>query len=164
MLAQTVTQCVEYVSTSIVACQLYTGKVTSSKQAVMLLSFSINGGNSSVQCTGMCLGPLTYNHCFWRHSPGILHHAVVCLHSIILTHWWVNGEYCLVGTCNWINYFLGLLVGSIESYHSSISPPGDSGSGSTSGGAGEGPGLTIISQTAHTGRTWKCDGSNPHKW
>ena len=62
MLAQTVTQCVEYVSTSIVFCQLYTGKVTSSKQAVMLLSFSINGGNSSVQC--MCLGPLTYNHCF----------------------------------------------------------------------------------------------------
>ena len=42
-----------------------------------------------------------------------------------------------------MNYFLGLLVGSIESYHNPISPPGDSGSRSTSGGAGEGPGLVI---------------------
>ena len=56
-----------------------------------------------------------------------------------------HGEHCLVGTINRINYSLGLLVGSIESYHNPISPPGDSGSRSTSGGAGEGPGLVIKS-------------------
>ena len=54
----------------------------------------------------------------------------------------VNGEHCLVGI---INNTLGLLVVSIESYHNPIPPPGDSGSRSTSGGAGEGPGLVIVS-------------------
>ena len=123
----------------------------------MLLSFSINGGSNSVQC--MCLGPLTitrYNCYPWWSSPGILHCAVVCPHNVTWTHWWVNGEHGLVGTHDSIHYSLGLLVGSVESYHNPISPPGDSGSRSTSGGAGEGPGLIIISQTAHTGRTWKC--------
>ena len=40
-------------------------------------------------------------------------------------------------------------MSSVESYHISISPPGDSGSRSTSGGAGEGPGLTIIFQAGY---------------
>ena len=38
-----------------------------------------------------------------------------------------------------------ILVSSIESYHNPISPPGDSGNRSTSGGTGEGPGLIIKS-------------------
>ena len=45
-------------------------------------------------------------------------------------------------------------MGSIESYHNPISSPGDSGSSSTSGGAGEGPGLVIKSYTSYSG--WAC--------
>ena len=100
-------------------------------------------------------GQLTNNSHQWWSSPGILHCTVVCPHNVTLTHWWVNGEHCLVGACNRISYSRGLLVGSIESYHSSISPPGDSGSRSTSGGAGESPGLIITSQTGYTEGTWK---------
>ena len=48
---------------------------------------------------------------------------------------------------------LGLLVGSIESYHSPVPPPGDIGSRSTSGGAGKGSGLTIINQVVYSGVT-----------
>ena len=45
-----------------------------------------------------------YNHCLWRIlSPDILHCAVVYPHNVIPTHWWVNGEHCLVGTINRIN-------------------------------------------------------------
>ena len=109
-------------------------------------------------CICMYSGPFTivrYNHCLWRLSSDILHCATVCPHNVTLTHWWVNGEHCLVGTHNRIHYSLGLLVGSIESYHSSISPPGDSGSRSTSGDAGEGW-LIIISQTGYPGGSWKC--------
>ena len=37
-----------------------------------------------------------YNQDHW--SPDILHCTVVCPHDALLTHWWVNGEHCLVGT------------------------------------------------------------------
>ena len=97
-----------------------------------------------------------YDHCHWWSSPGILHCAVVCPHNVTLIHWWVNGEHCLVGAHDRINYSLGLLVGIIERYHSPISPPGDSGSRSTSGGAGDDSELTIIKQAGYTWRTWKC--------
>ena len=108
-------------------------------------------------CIRTCLDqPTRYNLSHWWSSPGVPHCAVVCPPNVTLTYWWVNGEHCLVGTCNRINYFLGLLVGSIGCYHSSISPPGDSGSRSTSGGAGESSGLTIINQAAYKWGTWKC--------
>ena len=95
-----------------------------------------------------------YNHCLWRLSSVILHCAVVCPYNVTLIQWWVNGEYCLVGTCSSINYVLGLLVGSIESYHYPILFPGDGGSRSTSGGAGEGPGQFIVSKIRYIG--WTC--------
>ena len=91
----------------------------------------------------------------WWSSPGILHCATVRPHNVTLTHWWVNGEHCLVGTHNRIHYSLGLLVGSIESYYSTISPPGDNSSRSTIGRAGERPGLIIISQVGYPWQTWK---------
>ena len=86
-----------------------------------------------------------HNHCLWRLSPVISYCAVVCPYNVTLIQWWVYGEHCLVGTCNRMNDTLGLLISSIESYHNPIPPPGDSGSRSTSGGAGEGPGLVIVS-------------------
>ena len=79
---------------------------------------------------------LTY--CHWWSPPVILHCAVVWPHNATLTHWSVNGEHCLVGTYNSIHNSLGLLVCSIQSYHNSILPPGNIGSRSTSGSAGEG--------------------------
>ena len=87
----------------------------------------------------------SYNRCPRRLSPDILHCAVVCPHNVTLTHWRVNGEHCLVGTLNRINYSLGLLVSSIESNHNPISPPSDIGSRPTSGGAGEGGRVNIKS-------------------
>ena len=95
---------------------------------------------------------LTY--CHWWSSPCILHCAVVCPHNVTLTHWWVNGEHCLVGAYNSIHNSLGLLVGSIESYHNSILPPGDSGSRSTSGDASEGVWWSIESETSYV--RWTC--------
>ena len=95
-----------------------------------------------------------YIHCVWRLSPVILHCAVVCPHNVTLTHWWVNGEYCLVGTCKRTHYSLGLLVSNIESYHNPISLPGNSGSRSTSRSAGEGPRLVTKSQTSYS--RWTC--------
>ena len=100
------------------------------------LAHKMNGLIAMVTC---------YGHCLWRLSPVILHCAVVGPHNVTLTHWGVDGEYCLVGTINRINQVLGLLVGSIESYYNPIPPPDDSGSRSTSGGASEGPGLVIKS-------------------
>ena len=96
----------------------------------------------------------TLTYCYWWSSPGILHCAVVSPHYDTLTHWWVNGEHSLVGTLNKINYSLGLLVGSIESYHNPIPPPGDSGSRSTSGSAGEGVCWDIESYTSYN--RWTC--------
>jgi len=49
----------------------------------------------------------------------------------------------LVNAFNTIYYHLCLLVGCTGSDHSSILCPGDSGSRSTSGGAVEGPGLSL---------------------
>ena len=95
---------------------------------------------------------LTY--CHWRSSPDILHCAVVCPQNVTLTHWCVNGEHCLVGTHSRIQYCLGLLVGSIESYYNPILPPGDSGSRSTSGSAGEGVWWSIESETSYA--RWTC--------
>ena len=86
-----------------------------------------------------------YNHCLTRLSSFILHCAAVCPHNDTLIKGWVNGKHCLVGTSKRINYSLGLLVSSTESYHNPIPPPGDSGSRSTSGNTGEGPGLLIVS-------------------
>ena len=69
-----------------------------------------------------------YNLCLWRLSPDILHCAVVCPHNVILLNWWVNGEHCLVGAINSIDYAFALLVGSIYIYHNPISSPGHIGS------------------------------------
>ena len=113
-----------------------------------------------------CIGSIThirykgssltwYNHCLWRLSSVILHCAVVCPYNVTLIQWWVNGEHRLVGTCNRIDYSLGLLVSSIESYHYPIPSPGDSGSRSTSGGAGEGPGQVVVSKS-YIEWTWTC--------
>ena len=91
----------------------------------------------------------TLTYCHWRSSPGVFHCAVVYTHSVTRTHWWVNGEHCLVSTLNKINYSLGLLVGTIESYHNPISPPDDSVSRSTSGGAVECVCWAIEGETSH---------------
>ena len=86
-----------------------------------------------------------YNHCLTRLSSVILHCAAACPHNETLIKGWVNGEHCQVGTSNRINFSLGLLVSSTESYHNPVPPQGDSGSRSTSGNTGEGPGLLIVS-------------------
>ena len=44
-----------------------------------------------------------YNHCLWRHSPVILHCAVVCPYNITLIRTWINVQYCLVTTINRVN-------------------------------------------------------------
>ena len=91
--------------------------------------------HGGVECIDSSL--TCYNNTLWRYSHG----AAVIPWKATRLHRWVNGEHRLVGT---LNQGLGLLVGSIESYHNPISPPGDSGSRSTSGGAGEGPGPVVI--------------------
>ena len=96
----------------------------------------------------------TLTYCHWWSSLDILHCAVVWSKKVTLTHWWVNGEHCLVGTHSSIHHSLGLLVGSIGSYQYPISPPGDSSSRSTSGGAGKGVCWAIEGETSHI--RWTC--------
>ena len=76
-----------------------------------------------------------------RCSPDILHTTAVV--AVIFTRWLSESEHSLVSACSSICHYLYLLVGGIRSDHSSISPPGNIGSRSTSGSAGEGPGHSI---------------------
>ena len=87
-----------------------------------------------------------------RCSSGIPHSAAVCAKDVSYTL--VNGEHSLIGSCHRISHHLCLLVCCIESYHSPILPPSDSGSRSTSGGTGEGSGSLTIHQYSSCGCSW----------
>ena len=79
-----------------------------------------------------------------RCPSGIPHSAAVCVSDI--NYILVNGKHSLIISCDSIGHHLCLLVCCFDSYCIPTLPPSDSGSRSTSGGAGEGPGSLIIHQ------------------
>jgi len=87
-----------------------------------------------------------------RCPSGIPHSAAVCVSDI--NYILVNGKHSLIISCGSIGHHLCLLVCCIDSYYSPILPPSDSGSRSTSGGAGEGPGSLIIHQCGSCRCSW----------
>ena len=92
---------------------------------------------------------LTCGFNYSRCPSGVPHSTAVCAKDVSYTL--VNGEHSLICSCHRISHHLCLLVCCIESYHSPILPPSDSGSRPTSGGAGEGPGSLIIHQCSSSG-------------
>jgi len=120
---------------------------------IMLYSINTEGqtgrlGNLSYSCRD---SKQVLTCCFncSRRSSGIPHSAAVCAQDVSFT---ANVEYSLIGSCLRISHHLCLLVHcSIDCYISPILPPSDSGSRSTSGGAGKGPGRFIIHQCSSIG-------------
>ena len=73
----------------------------------------------------------------------------MCSHNATLTNYWVNDEHCLIGTHSRVKYSFGLVVCCIKSYHNPVLSPGNHGSRSTSGGAGESGRLAVKYQASY---------------
>ena len=79
-------------------------------------------------------------------------------------HEWSNSEHILVSAWCGISHYLCLLITLIKIDRNSIFSPGYIGSRSTSGGAGEGPGLSIICETSNIGKCLHVKSMHKHAY